>query len=162
MQIYFFTTPKPLLHVGHYTPPKSESDIIAKFINLGYAPSVNSVEKPKEIQGKGWWWDGSSDRLSPLPFAGGEIFFACILPDGRGDMRTIMGLLGVDHNAQQHRVTRSTAKLEPFAQPCLKAPSFVGFETLPDGKLVKRIGGDDEGCDRVNELIRKITCAVSP
>ncbi len=154
MQIFFFTTPKPLFHVGHYSPPKSEQDIIASFINAGYAPSVNSVEKPKKIEGEGIFWDGKGKNILPINQwkEGDEIFFLCL--GKRLNASVFEPLLGI---GKGKRVLRSAPK--PFAQPCLKAPSFMEFETLPDGRLVQRVDGGIYA-DNVNELIRTLSCDV--
>jgi hypothetical protein len=47
-RINFFTKPREVKDGKFYKPPSEEQELIAKFINAGYVPVINSVEPAKE------------------------------------------------------------------------------------------------------------------
>jgi len=179
-RIHFFTTPRDKFSYERiYTPPKHETDIIAKFIDIGYAPVVDSLLPCPPLQNvRGIYWNLDSEEIE---FTNGEaneqinpfllIYWykpmsANELESARQYFSNVLGLPSFKRKIVTRHMSRMLEgnyfKPTP-PQPLLSAS--VGrhdyVETLPDGRIVvNRIEGG-ELTDSVNALIQAAKIELS-
>lgn len=169
--IYFFTTPRDQLSISKiYTPPESESNIIKTFVELGYAPFVDSqrVATREMVHAlAGFVWIEGQDKLVPtLEYTEGRIFMLVYFNDPaygivEAAREFFSDLLGLQFTSRMRR-TRKISKLFDSAdfkpatpQPFIKG-SKVHYHELPEKRaLVARV----EGGPRVNEITQLIYVA---
>jgi len=171
-RIHFFTTPRNQLDYERvYTPPKHESDIIAKFIEMGYAPVVDGLLPCPPLQNvRGIYWNIEDEEIFFTQGSANEIINPFLLiywyqPLSANELEVarqyFADVLGLP-SFKRKIVTRHMSRMlegnffkPPPPQPLLSAS--VGrkdyVETLADGRIVvNRVQGGIY-TDDVNRLL---------
>jgi len=170
-RVHFFTTPRNQFSYNKlYTPPKQETDLIAKFIELGYAPVVDSLLPCPPLQNvRGLYWCIGEAELSFTKATAHESINPFLLIYWYGPMscsaleaarQFFSDLLGL--RFKRKIITRQMSKMlqgnyfkptppQPLLFASVERHDYV--ETLSDGRIVvNRIKGGDLA-ESVNELV---------
>lgn len=121
-RFHFFVTPRPIsLFDTIYIPPKTETDIIKRIIELGYAPIVDSsrdcsrefaLSAPQSLL----WIEGNGKFIEPKDYISGRIFLIIYWPEKISSQQYIaasfyFGKLLDMQEAAKGLLTRSVSRL---------------------------------------------------
>lgn len=176
VKIHFFVGPKPSFSFDRFfKPTKQQSEIISKFINLGYAPVINSESSynPNSIEGLVWCIDEDHIQLSKN-YTGGKVFMFIYYNEKSTPQQLLASKIYFEDILQltgtrKERFTRSMSRLledkksfEPIKpQPYLNGSGRQSYTELPNGRqLIARIqGGEFE--EKVNERLLQAAESLS-
>lgn len=162
--IHFFTTPKPLISFEKfYKPPECEVEIIKKFIQVGWNPYVNSVERPQGITDlEGFFWVLGDTVLHDCSKYKDEKIFLLVYYTGE---ITKEGLeIGKKYFSKLlFENIEDIEKYESAIAAITKPEEFNYDFELPDGRRVTRIIGGERSkhVDEYIDKITKTTCSLS-
>ena len=168
-QLHFFVTPRPIEFLERfYKPPEYESEIIKKFIELGYAPVVDSEKPCTQNTANGVYglvWCGNEiiesrkykkamGRIRLLIHWSGKVTQTFLL-EARLFFEELLGFNRIKTRSQ--RLVNGNNFKPTYNQKYIGGSGRLEYEQLPNGyqRIAIVTEHPEEGIKRVQENIEK-------